>query len=78
MKEKVTITIRLTSRKRELVDEMKRIVHVALLSKYFASQVRVRKTVQKTTRWNYQRYEAKITVDISVEVDDQQTKLFRG
>lgn len=72
MKEKVTTTIRLTSRKRELVDEVKRIVHVALLSKYFANAVRVRKTVQKTTKWNRQVYEAKITVEISVKIAELQ------
>ena len=77
-REKTRTTITLSSSKKELVDELKRIVHVALLSKYFASAVRVRKTTQKTTRLNHPYYEAKITIDVSVEVDEQQTKLFRG
>ena len=78
MKEKVTTTILLTSGKQEIVDEIKRILHPALLEKYSPSAVRARKTIQKTTKWNRQVYEAKITVDISVEVDEQQTTLFRG
>ena len=71
-------TLRLSSSQKELVDELKQIVHIALLSKYLASEVRVRKTIQKTTRWNYPYYEATITVDISFEDKMQQTTLVRG
>ena len=76
-REKTRTTITLSSSKKELVDEIKRLLHVALLDKYSPSDVRARKTVQKTTKWNRQVYEAKITVEISVEVAELQKKLFR-
>ena len=75
VRESVRTTLTISSSQRDLVDELKRIIHVALLAKYFAYQVRVRKTSQKTARRN-QYYVARITVDISVQVDDPQTKLF--
>ena len=79
MERKITrTTITLSSSIKELVDIQKQILHVALLSKYSPSAVRARKTVQKTTRWNRQYYEAKITIDIAVEVAEQQVTLFRG
>ena len=77
-RETIRTTIRLSSSKKEPVDEIKRIIHVALLRNYLPCYVRARKTVQQTTRWNYPYYEAKITVYTSVETDGQQTTLSRG
>ena len=78
MREQIATTILITSRTREIVDEMKRILHPALLEKHSPSAVIVRKTTQKITKWNRQVYEAKITVETWVEVAEQQTTLFRG